>query len=36
MKDLAQKGVWQRMKNDPQRGPMVQLLEEDVTRFGKK
>ncbi len=35
MKDLAQKGVWQRMKNDPQRGPVVQLLEEDVTRFGK-
>ena len=36
MKDLAQKGVWQRLKADPQRGPLVQLLEEDVARFSKK
>jgi C4-dicarboxylate-binding protein DctP len=36
MKDLAQKGVWQRLKADPQRGPLVQLLEEDVARFNKK
>ena len=36
MKDLAQKGIWQRLKADPQRGPLVQLLEEDVARFSKK
>ncbi len=36
MKDLARKGVWERMKNDPQRGPMVKLLEEDVARYNKK
>ncbi len=35
MKELAQKGVWDRMKKDPQRGPIVQMLEEDVARFGK-
>ena len=35
MKDLAQKGVWERMKQDAQRGPIVKLLEEDVARFGK-
>ncbi len=35
MKDLARNGVWDRMKKDPQRGPMVQMLEEDVARFGK-
>jgi len=33
MKELAQKGVWERMKKDAQRGPVVQLLEEDVARF---
>jgi C4-dicarboxylate-binding protein DctP len=33
MKELAQKGVWDRMKKDAQRGPVVQLLEEDVARF---
>jgi len=36
MKDLALKGVWERMKNDPQKGPMLKLLEEDVARFNKK
>jgi TRAP-type C4-dicarboxylate transport system substrate-binding protein len=36
MKDLTRKGVWERMKKDPVRGPMVTLLEEDVARFGKK
>jgi len=36
MKDLARKGVWERMKADPQRGPMVKLLEEDVARFTKR
>ena len=36
MKDLVHKGVWQRMKNDPQKGPIVKLLEEDVARFNKK
>ncbi len=35
MKDLASKGVWERMKKDPQRGPTVQLLEGDVARFSK-
>jgi TRAP-type transport system periplasmic protein len=35
MKDLARNGVWERLKKDAQRGPMVQLLEEDVTRLGK-
>ena len=36
MKDLARKGVWERMKADPQRGPIVKLLEEDVARYNKK
>jgi TRAP-type C4-dicarboxylate transport system substrate-binding protein len=36
MKDLANNGVWERMKKDPQRGPMVQMLQEDVARFNKK
>ena len=36
MKDLALKGVWQRMKNDPQKGPIAKLLEEDVARFNKQ
>lgn len=35
MKDLAQKGVWQRMKADPVRGPIVKMLEVDVARFNK-
>ena len=35
MKDLARKGVWTRMKNDPQVGPMLKLLEEDIARFNK-
>ena len=36
MKDLAYKGVWERMKNDPQKGPIVKLLQEDVARYGKR
>jgi len=36
MRDLARKGVWARMKADPQKGPMVKILEEDVARFNKK
>jgi TRAP-type C4-dicarboxylate transport system substrate-binding protein len=36
MKDLAKNGVWERMKKDPQRGPMVEMLQEDVARFNKK
>lgn len=36
MKDLALKGVWERMKKDPARGPVVRLLSEDVARFTKK
>ena len=35
MKDLTRKGVWERMKADPQKGPIVKLLEEDVARFSK-
>ena len=35
MKDLVHKGIWQRMKNDPQQGPMLKLLGEDVARFNK-
>lgn len=36
MRDAVSKGVWERMKADPQRGPIVRLLEEDVARFNKK
>ncbi len=36
MKDLASKGVWETMKADPQRGPIVKMLAEDVARFNKK
>ena len=36
MRDLARKGVWARMKADPQKGPMVKILEEDVARFNRK
>ncbi len=36
MKDLASKGVWEAMKADPQRGPIVMMLAEDVARFNKK
>jgi TRAP-type C4-dicarboxylate transport system substrate-binding protein len=36
MKELARNGVWERMKADPQRGPTVRLLEEDLARFNKK
>ena len=35
LKDLVRKGIWERMKNDPQRSAMVRLLEEDVARFNK-
>jgi C4-dicarboxylate-binding protein DctP len=36
MKDLALKGVWERMKADPQKGPIAKLLLEDVANFNKK
>lgn len=36
MKDLTTKGIWARMKADPEKGPYVKLLEEDVARFNKK
>lgn len=36
MKELAAKGVWEAMKADPVRGPIVKLLLEDVARFQKK
>ena len=35
MKDLVRKGIWQRLKNDPQQGALLKLLEEDVARFSK-
>jgi tripartite ATP-independent transporter DctP family solute receptor len=35
MKDLVHKGIWVRMKNDPQKGPMMKLLEEDVANYNK-
>ncbi len=36
MKDLARKGVWARMRNDSQKGPIVKLLEADVARYSSK
>ncbi len=36
MKDLAFKGVWETMKADPIRGPVIKLLQEDVARFRKE
>jgi TRAP-type C4-dicarboxylate transport system substrate-binding protein len=36
MKDLAFRGVWETMKADSVRGPIVKLLLEDVARFQKK
>ena len=36
MKDVALKGVWQKMRNDPAKGPILKLLEEDVANFNKK
>ncbi len=35
MKD-AVKGVIQKLESDPQRGPIVKMLEEDAARFAKK
>ncbi len=35
MKDAVFKGVWEKMKNDPQKGPIVKLLQEDMARFNK-
>ena len=36
MKDAANKGVWQKMRSDPGKGPILKLLEEDVANFNKK
>jgi tripartite ATP-independent transporter DctP family solute receptor len=36
MKELTSKGVWEAMKQDPQRGPVVRMLADDVTRFNSK
>ena len=36
MNDLGRKGIWEKLKNDPQRGPMDKLLVEDLARFDKK
>jgi C4-dicarboxylate-binding protein DctP len=33
MKVLNREGVWKSMKNDPQRGAIVKLLEEDIANF---
>jgi TRAP-type C4-dicarboxylate transport system substrate-binding protein len=35
MKDAAHKGIWQKMKADPQRGPLMKLFEEDIANFNK-
>jgi len=35
MKDLARKGIWERMKSDARDGPLLKLLEEDIARFNK-
>ena len=36
MRDLNREGIWKSMKNDPQRGAIVKLLEEDVANYFKK
>jgi hypothetical protein len=36
MSELGRKGIWEKLKNDPQRGPMDRLLDEDLARFNKK
>ncbi len=36
MKDLNYQGIWKKLRNDPQRGPMVKLLEEDIANYFKK
>ncbi len=36
MKDAAAKGVWQKMLNDPEKGPMLKLLEQDVANYNKR
>lgn len=36
MRDVNHRGVWQKMKGDPQKGPIVGLLEEDIARFNKQ
>jgi hypothetical protein len=35
MKTLNREGIWKTMKNDPQRGAIVKLLEEDVANYYK-
>ena len=35
MKNLNREGIWKSMKNDPQRGAIVKLLEEDVANYFK-
>ena len=36
MKDIAFKGVWEKMRNDAEKGPMLKLLEADVANFNKR
>lgn len=36
MKDLAYKGVWNALAEDPKRGPIIKMLREDVAAFNKK
>ena len=35
MKALNREGIWKSMKNDPQRGAIVKLLEEDIASYFK-
>ena len=36
MKELAFKGVWTQLAEDPKRGPIIKQLREDVANFNKK
>lgn len=36
MRDLAYKGVWNALAEDPKRGPIIKMLREDVAAFSKK
>ncbi|MBI2318496.1 MAG: TRAP transporter substrate-binding protein [Betaproteobacteria bacterium] len=35
MKDLNRAGIWKKMRDDPQRGAIVKLLEEDIATYFK-
>jgi C4-dicarboxylate-binding protein DctP len=36
MKALTRAGIWQRMEKDPKKGPLVKMLEADVTNYQKR